>query len=87
MAENDEGMRPLEFAMHNSVTGLFQGIMMAYWSFFHKCFSLSRIQIKVLTTLQFFCFFSSWFPIIIFQNLMSSFGGEFIFVLELAATS
>ena len=25
MTENDDGMRPLEFAMHNSATGLFQG--------------------------------------------------------------
>ena len=38
MAENDEGMRPLEFAMHNSVTGLFQGIMVAYYYFLSEPF-------------------------------------------------
>ena len=38
MAENDEGMRPLEFAMHNSVTGLFKVsslLIIFFDNFFH----------------------------------------------------
>ena len=48
MAENDEGMRPLEFAMHNSLPGLFQGIVtFSFQTFLRSISNLCKFAEKV----------------------------------------
>ena len=48
MSENDEGMRPLEFALHNSVTGLFQGnsdgfFLNCFFAAFQICANIAKV--------------------------------------------